>query len=261
MTAVDERRPPMSRAEIGEMRRLQTRDRLIAAGSRVIADLGEDRATIDDFIAEAGVARGTFYNHFATREDLLRALWASIGHDPFANIQAACRSIRDPVERLSAMTRLVLRHAQDEPTWGWLVVALARDKESVNQDLLAYPLPDLKAGEALGLLRYDDAACAVDMVVGTMRSALRAILSEGRKTDYAESVCKMLLLALGITWPDAHRLSRLPLPDLGGRGLPEGLSGKAKRRVRQGGRGDLDPGGGAGEPPQVVEAVELVPRP
>lgn len=108
-------------------------------------------------------------------------------------------------------------------------MALARDEATVNQDLRAYPLPDLKAGEALGLLRYDDVACAADMVVGTMRSALRAILSEERKTDYAESVCKMLLLALGTTWSDAHRLSRLPLPDLGGRII-------AKRPKREGKR-------------------------
>src|SRR6267142_177728 len=84
---------PQGKAEIGERRRARMRARLIASAARVIADRGDKKATIDDFIKEAKVARGTFYNHFARREDLLEALWSTIGHDPFAEILLACRTM------------------------------------------------------------------------------------------------------------------------------------------------------------------------
>ena len=74
------------RAEIGRERRARMRNRLIEAAARVIASHGSDSVSIDTFIRAAGVARGTFYNHFKTREELLDALWSSIGHDPFLEI-------------------------------------------------------------------------------------------------------------------------------------------------------------------------------
>src|SRR5262249_6370216 len=115
------------RAEIGRERRLRMRNRLIAAAARVIASHGSERATIETCIQAAGVARGTFYNHFKTREELLDALWTSIGHDPFLEIQNACSDLVDPAERFAAVTRLVLLRAADDPTWGWLIVALSAD--------------------------------------------------------------------------------------------------------------------------------------
>src|SRR3546814_8424573 len=87
----DRSRTTMSRTEIGEMRRAKMRNRLIAAGAKVIAERGSQKATIDDFIIEAKVSRGTFYNHFSTREQILEAIWTSRGHDPFAEILIADR--------------------------------------------------------------------------------------------------------------------------------------------------------------------------
>lgn len=211
MEQLSNRKPPMSRAEIGEQRRARMRERLLAASARVIAERGPEKVTIDDFIAAAEVSRGTFYNHFSTRETLLEALWTSIGHDPFAEILIASKTISDPVEHLSAVTRLVLRQAASNPTWGWLVVALSAERATVNDDLRAYPVPDLRAGEAAGLFHYDDLACAADLVVGTARAGLQAILKEGRSPHYAEAMSKMLLLALGVPQAEAHRISRLPI--------------------------------------------------
>jgi AcrR family transcriptional regulator len=202
------------RAEIGRERRARMRGRLIAAAARVIADRGSDSATIEEFIQAAGVARGTFYNHFKTREELLDALWTSIGHDPFLEIQRACGGFTDPVERLAAMTRLVLLRAIDDPTWGWLIVALSADEATLNDDLRAYPRPDLRAGERAGRFRYDSEAGATDLVVGTMRTALKALLEEGREPDYPRTLCRMILLALGVNRIETNRISALPLPQL-----------------------------------------------
>jgi AcrR family transcriptional regulator len=201
------------RAEIGRERRARMRLRLIEAAARVMADQGSDSATIDTFIRTAGVARGTFYNHFKTREELLDALWTSIGHDPFLEIQNACANFVDPVERFAAVTRLVLLRAVQDPTWGWLILALSADEATLNDDLRGYPRPDLRAGLTAGRFRYESEASATDLVVGTMRAGLRALLQEGREPHYARALCKMILQALGINRIEAHRISGLAPPD------------------------------------------------
>lgn len=189
------------------------RDRLIEAAARVMASEDGDSATIDTFIRVAGVARGTFYNHFKTREELLDALWTRIGHDPFLEIQNACKDLADPVERFAAVTRLVLLRAMQDPTWGWLILALSADDTTLNDDLRGYPRPDLRAGAAASRFRYESETGATDLVVGTMRAGLRALLHEGREANYAQVLCKMILQALGINQLEATRISALPLPD------------------------------------------------
>ena len=200
-----------TRAQVGEQRRARMRARLLEAAARVIADRGSARATVDDFIREAGVSRGTFYNHFTTREDLLQALWASVGHDPFSGIHDACAKLADPAERLCAVTRLVLAEARAKPTFGWLIIAMSGDERALNDDLLSYPRPDLLAGMHCGRFRYDDLASVCDLVVGTVRTGLRALLSERRPPHYAEAICKLILLAVGLSLPEAHRISHMPL--------------------------------------------------
>ena len=202
-----------TRVRAGELRRGQTRARLISASARVLASRGAERATIDDFVREANVSRGTFYNYFTTREELLEALWATYGHDPFHKIQQNCQSIRGPAERLSAFTRHILHAAERDSAMGWIIMTMSSQRATLNDELATYPGPDLKAGRALGVFHFDDLTCAIDVVVGAVRSALGAILEENRAELYPQSVSKMILLSLGMARSDAHRISHGPLTE------------------------------------------------
>lgn len=208
MRTVDTRRK-----EIGQERRERTRKKLLASAARVIAQRGEEKATIDDFIQAAGVARGTFYNYYSTRDELLEDLWTGIGRDPFRAIRDACSAIEDPAERLVTQARMVLGCAAINPAWGWLVYALSVDADTVNSDLLAYPRPDLIAGLDAGRFRFDDIDSANDIVVGSIRRALRAILSEERSKQYCGAIGTMILQALGLDREDALRLTARPVPE------------------------------------------------
>lgn len=203
------------RREIGAERRERTRQKLLAAAARVVAEMGEKKANIDDFIQAAGVARGTFYNYYSTRKELLDDLWAGIGRQPFLEIQEACHVIKDPAERLVTEARLVLERAGRDPAWGWLVYALSVDKESVTDDLLQYPRPDLEIGRRLKRFRFDDLNSACDLVVGSVRTAIRAVLQEARSEAYAKSICIMLLKALGLRESEAREIVRRSLPQVG----------------------------------------------
>ena len=57
-------RPP--KAEAGD-----TRDRLLAAATEACAEVGYDRATLQEIAGRAGVTATAIYNHFGSREELL----------------------------------------------------------------------------------------------------------------------------------------------------------------------------------------------
>jgi AcrR family transcriptional regulator len=57
-----------------ERQRLETRNRLYAAAMNEFRRVGCDSAQIDKIIDEVGVARGTFYFHFPTKEHVLHEM-------------------------------------------------------------------------------------------------------------------------------------------------------------------------------------------
>lgn len=199
------------RAEIGRERRERTRARILSAAARLIASRGEDNVTIDDFITEAAVARGTFYNYFDSRESLIDELWSYVGRQPFQRIQQTCAAIADPAERLTAELRLVIAQAARDETWGWLVYSMSGQRQ-VNEDLLTYPSPDLEAGLAAGRFRFAYLASARDLVVAVSRALLRATLDHGASPEHVTETCRLTLCALGLSRSDAARLSGVPLP-------------------------------------------------
>ena len=201
------------RREVGRERRDRTRNRLLTAAARVLAELGEHKAKIDDFIQAAGVARGTFYNYYSTKAELLEDLWASSGRDPFRTIQRACEAIADPAERIGLQTRLVLAYAGSHPTWGWLVYALSVDADTINSDLMTFPRPDLIHGRTIKRFSFSNLDSASDMVVGTVRCALKSVLSDGKGGNYADEVCLMLLRGLGVPEADTLKIIDKDLPN------------------------------------------------
>jgi AcrR family transcriptional regulator len=196
---------PSWRQNMAADRRRRTREKLIAAAARVVAEAGEHKARIDDVIAAAGVARGTFYNYYSTLEALFEDVWAHVGRKPFQEIQLSTQHIADPAARLAAGAQLVLERAAQDHTWGWVVFAFSA-AGAVPEDLLSYPKPDLVAGHRSGRLKFSDLDSASDLIIGALRSALQGILTQGRSMDYATEVVSLLLRAIGITEGDVKSI-------------------------------------------------------
>jgi AcrR family transcriptional regulator len=203
------------RRAIGAARRAATREKLIAAAARVVGELGEDNSKIDDFVAAAGLARGTFYNYYSTREELLEDLWSHVGRDPYKEILTMSAEIEDPAERLTAETRLVLERATTDPTWGWVMHAFSGSRHVVR-DMLSYPKPDLLIGQRSGRFEFDDLQSTSDLVVGAVRAALRTILEHGVRPGSIAALSIMLLRALGIDYREARAIVAKPLDEIFG---------------------------------------------
>ena len=57
----------------GHIERASPRDRLLTAASKLFHEMGIQGAGVDAIIAEAGVAKATFYRHFPAKDDLVVA--------------------------------------------------------------------------------------------------------------------------------------------------------------------------------------------
>lgn len=84
-------------------RALLTRTSLLDAALKVIRMKGYSATTVDDICASAGVTKGSFFHHFANKEELAveaTKYWTEVTGGLFAN--APYNQIEDPRERILA---------------------------------------------------------------------------------------------------------------------------------------------------------------
>jgi len=74
------------RAQIGRDRRARTRSQLIEAARALYGRSPIEAVTVDDVVAEAAVAKGTFYVHF----DGLAELQAAVATNSHRNSTSSC---------------------------------------------------------------------------------------------------------------------------------------------------------------------------
>jgi AcrR family transcriptional regulator len=201
------------RAEIGQERRSRTRQLLMTSAARLIASRGADGLTIDDFIKEAGMARGTFYNYYTSREELIEALWQHVGKTPFRMINKIIANNPDPAQRLVGGFQMMLRRAHEDHIWGWLVFRLTATASDLASDLRSFPLVDIRAGLKSGRFAGIDEDAACDYFMGVEMMALKAVIVAERSHDYAAQCGKAILKGLGLSDNDAHAVVSQPLPE------------------------------------------------
>ena len=121
------------RAEIGREKRARTRAQIVEAGLVLLAERPPEALTVDAIVEAAGVAKGTFYYHFQSVEELVAAVGASLA-DTFDELLAPSRlGEPDPVERMSLAFTKFLEKAINEPLWGRLVVRSAQVPAAIGR--------------------------------------------------------------------------------------------------------------------------------
>jgi AcrR family transcriptional regulator len=180
---------------------------LIEAAYRVFARREAEAVTIDEIIAEAAVARGTFYNYFQTREEVLTAVAAALSDRMNHGIWAQSEAITDPAVRMAIAMRQFLHQARRDSTWGWMIVRTGLVAAPLSDTIKTGVTTDLMAGIKLGRFRVECAQVAIDMVLGTGLMAMRTILNGQSEADYPEQVVWLILKSLGVASGEAEAIA------------------------------------------------------
>src|SRR5215468_349514 len=84
------------------------RERILVAAERIFARHGFFAARVSEIAREAGVADGTIYLYFKSKDDLLISLFEDRMDQVNATVRAALASAADPVEKLRRVVHLHL---------------------------------------------------------------------------------------------------------------------------------------------------------
>ena len=200
--------PALSRQE---PRRLRTRAALLHAGAELLADRSIDAIAINEIVDHAGVAKGSFFNHFADKDDFADAVAFGIRQAVEVRIDAANEGVTDPARRVARGIRGFVEFALTEPRDARVMLRRASRAAHADHPLNRGLRTDLAAGATSGQFRILSIDASILYVIGVCQALLAAVVERDLEHDVAErltrEVLTMLLSGLGMNAKDAEHIA------------------------------------------------------
>jgi AcrR family transcriptional regulator len=191
-------------------RAARTKAALMAAGRRLFSRHPIDAVTVDDIVQAAEVGKGSFYNHFADREALARAIAAQIRSSVESAIARANAGVEDPARRLARAVCTYLRFALDEPEQAGVLVHIYSGHTSLTAPLNRGLVEDLETGLATGRFEVATVESGVLYVLGVTQLALVRIVQESNQAftvSLSQQMCALVLRGLGVPGAEADKIA------------------------------------------------------
>jgi AcrR family transcriptional regulator len=198
-------RPSRQSAHLARQRIL-----FIHAAQRALAASGLN-ATIEEFAAEAGVTVATLYNHFPSKDALIRLAFRQAIEDWEESMLATVASIDDPAERLVASFRLFLRAPQSHSDFAKLASIASTAGAPI---ILATAEGAIRQIDQINL----DRGITLTIPRKRFQSFLAGLLAEIQQQSLAsdesaaDGVVELLLPLLGFSAEESHQLVSRKLP-------------------------------------------------
>lgn len=166
-----------------------TRERLMRAAIGIVAKDGLAAATTAAIAAEAGVAEGTLYRHFESKDDLLVAAYRQMKTEVFVNAGAGLDVTMAPPERLKRTWKaiyLAYRADRDAFAFGqrFAESALAEREGGESMRAIGRMVSDLrKAGVASGDFKNLPTDLLANLFLAPISFLLKSEIKGRRWTD------------------------------------------------------------------------------
>jgi len=202
------------------LRRTERREQILAAARRVFGKRGYHGTVVEHIMADAGIARGTFYLYFNGKRDVFARLLDQL----LASVRESIQAVRvgpgasPPIQQLRANVARVAAALLADPDFARLLLRepVGIDPEfdarigAFYGELGATLERSLATGREFGLVRTVDVKVVARCVLGATKEALLAVLqrherdAEGAQREAHRAVEELLRFVLtGVL--DPHR--------------------------------------------------------
>ena len=191
-------------------RRTKTRDMLLSAARELMSARAKAGFTVDDIVQSAGVAKGSFYNHFADKEALAKEVFKTIRAKEEREIEAVNKSVQEPAVRIARAMSVYARFALTSPDEARIITQGQVDALSIQSSMNAGLVSDLAEGLRTGRLVTPSIEAAALLVIGqtaVLLSRLQIVNGRDAAASLAQQCIALTLLGLGLDHRAAHLAS------------------------------------------------------
>lgn len=191
-------------------RAVRTRAALLGAGRRLYRERPVDAVTVDEIVQAAGVGKGSFYNHFADREALVRAISSEIRASVETAVTLANEGVTDPARRMARAVCGYLRFALDHAESAGVLVRIHSGHTSLSAPLNQGLVEDIETGLAEGRFTVATVEAGLLFVLGVTQLALVRVVQEPTSAfavSLSQQMCALILRGLGLTVAEADLIA------------------------------------------------------
>jgi AcrR family transcriptional regulator len=204
------------RAQIGRDRRARSRKQLVGAARALFAARPLESVTVEEVASAAGLAKGTFYLHFQSLDELWAALTKDLARELAQSLEPVASRRSDPMERIAIGCAAFIERACDDPAWAALTARAMRTFPHVLGAARQHFAKDLKEAERQGRLPTLSPEVGFDLVVGSISQAVWSAGEGKLARSEASSIVAGIIRSLGAPAERAARIAAnvsLPLPE------------------------------------------------
>ncbi len=194
-----------------ERRRERTRRRLTDAGRELIATHGVAGLKIGELTDAADVGRGSFYNHFESKEDFVDAVVGESLEALAAHVLADVALDADPAAAAAEADRRFIGLARDDPDFARLLVNLDHGDDVFREAVLPYARSAFERGVAAGRFSVPDMDTALLTLTGGALGVIRAILAGKAPRDAESAHAELVLRMVGLPPAEAREIAHRKL--------------------------------------------------
>jgi AcrR family transcriptional regulator len=213
-----------------ERRKAHTRAALVRAAQGFIAD-GRVNVPILEITQAADVGMGSFYNHFATKEQLFQAAVADALERHGALLDELTEDLDDPAHVFAQSFRLTGRLHRRNPELSKVLLSNGLVLAGADSGLAPRARRDIENGVRTERFTVHDPDLAMVVVAGAAICLGQFLHDHPERDDAAtaDQVAEDLLRMLGLSPGEAREICQLPLP-VPADAVPSAPAGDSRRR-------------------------------
>jgi AcrR family transcriptional regulator len=183
---------------------------LLDAGMDLLARRPVDAISVDELVVAAGVAKGSFFNHFEDKSAYAAAIYAAVRGELEAAVDSANAEVTDPLARLSGGMIAAAWFALSKPKRFAVMVRTASGMTFSNHPLNIGLAKDLRMCVRAGLIRADSQRNGVAFWIGCCQTLMIAVVEQRASPERAlDLLSDMLVLGLSGLGADESAIARI----------------------------------------------------
>ncbi|WP_199554714.1 TetR/AcrR family transcriptional regulator [Sandaracinobacteroides hominis] len=209
------------------MKKALTREALLRAGRRLFAAGPVEAISIDAVVIEAGVSKGSFYNYFTDRQELVEAVVGDVRNHLHSIVVRVNEQETDAAKRVARAVCVFLRYAVEEPEGSGALARIHGTYLSVDAPFNEPLVADIRRGLASGRFRIPTLDAGVLLVIGIVQVGLISILQERNPAlavSKSQQLVMMMLRGLGVESDEANQMAAQMADEIVGVGLPAAVA-------------------------------------
>jgi len=186
-------------------KRERTRSALIDGAVSMIAEKGLQNVNIKDITDVAGLAIGTFYNHFDDKEALLTATVFAVAEEIAAENRQEMTEIEDAVERIVTGTTHFLVRACQHSEWAPVLIDGIEQLPELRQGVQSHLRTDIELGIVQGKFDVTLSQFLLDQICALIVASIRSQMTAGVDEQMTAMTCEHILRLLGLSPTEARK--------------------------------------------------------